>query len=77
MQIAVYIFHELLIRLQELNPAVGEYTSFKLEDNEIEISTSNGYLKVSQNMLERQLTDPSTISQQELIKLLDSFKLGA
>jgi len=77
MHVAVYILYELLIRLQEINPAVGIYKSFKLGDNGIEIKTSTGHLKISKHIFERQFTDPSTISQEELIKLLESFKLGA
>lgn len=77
MQIAVYVIYELLIRVQELNPAVGEYLLNKQTDNGILVRTTGGSIAIPDDILQRQFNDPASISQHEILNLLDGFKLGA
>ncbi len=76
MQIAVYILYELVIRLQELNPAIGEYVSFKKVEDGILIRTSTGQISVSDHILALQFNDPTAIGQPEILNLLNNFKLS-
>ncbi|ETZ19146.1 hypothetical protein [Pedobacter sp. V48] len=76
MQIAVYVIYELLIRLQELNPAVGEYISHKKTDDGILVRSSTGVIAMPEDILFRQFNDPATISQHEVLGLQAGFKLS-
>jgi len=74
MQIAVYVIYELLIRLQDLNPGIGEYISNKKKDENILVRTSTGHLTIPERILQRQFHEPTAISQQEILDVLDNFK---
>lgn len=76
MQIAVYVIYELLIRLQEINPAVGEYLMNKIIEDGILVRTTSGSIPIPDSILLRQFNDPASISQHEILGLLDAFKLG-
>lgn len=76
MQIPVYVIYELLIRLQELNPGVGDYMLNKKTANGILVRTSSGTINLPEEILFRQFNDPASISQLELLTLLESFRLS-
>jgi hypothetical protein len=76
MQISVYVIYELLIRLQELNPAVGEYVSNKRSGDGILVRTSSGTIDIPESILSTQFNNPSLITQDEILSLLDRFKLA-
>ena len=73
MQTAVYIIYELLIRLQELKPDIGDYLSNKMTTDGIVVFTSTGKIAISDVILLRQINTPASITTYELIILLDSF----
>ena len=75
MEIPVYVIYELLIRLNELNPAVGDYISNKKINEGTLVRTSTGIIALSDGVLSRQFHDPSTISQHEILDLLKGFEL--
>jgi hypothetical protein len=77
MQISVYVIYELLIRLQELNPAVGDYVSNKRSSDGILVRTSNGTIDIPEGILSAQFNNPSSITQNEILNLLARFKLAA
>ena len=77
MQISVYVIYELLIRLQELNPAVGDYVSNKRSADGILVRTSSGTIDIPESILSTQFNSPSSITQDEILSLLDRFKLAA
>jgi hypothetical protein len=77
MQISVYVIYELLIRLQELNPGIGEYVSNKRSADGILVRTSSGTIEIPENILSLQFNNPSSIGQHEILGLLDRFKLAA
>jgi len=76
MQIAVYVIYELLIRLQELNPVVGEYLFNNQTDVGTLVRTTSGSIAIPNDILLRQFNAPASISQHEILNLLDSFKPG-
>jgi hypothetical protein len=77
MQIASYVIYELLIRMQELDPIVGNYITNKKTDNGILLLTSTGHIAISDDILLRQFTDAKFITQNEIVALLDQFILNA
>lgn len=66
----------MLIRLQELNPGVGEYFSFKKTDTGVLVITTTGHLNIPSAVLEKQFQDPESITSDELTIILDTFKLS-
>ncbi|TCC88581.1 hypothetical protein EZ428_18240 [Pedobacter frigiditerrae] len=76
MQIAVFIIYEILIRLQELDPDLGEYLMNRKTEDGILVRTSNGSIPIPDSILLRQFNDPKSISQFELQDLLGNFKLS-
>ena len=77
MQIAVYVIYELLVRLEDLNPGIGNYLKNKTTTNGILVHTTTGQISIPAGILLRQFNDPTTITQHELLDLLDSFKESA
>ncbi|RZK69077.1 MAG: hypothetical protein EOO92_22385 [Pedobacter sp.] len=75
MQLAVYVFYELLIRLQELDPAVGEYSSFKKTDEGVTLNTTTGSMEVLEHLLSMQFNTPALITSAELLNILKTFRL--
>ncbi|MEJ2880272.1 hypothetical protein [Pedobacter sp. GR22-6] len=74
MQLSVYVIYELLIRLQELNPAVGEYLSYKKISAGIKVQTTTGSLEFPDTMLDQQFHHPESVAPADLNLLLGSFK---
>ncbi|TDQ09217.1 hypothetical protein [Pedobacter metabolipauper] len=76
MQFPTYIVYELLIRLQELNPLVGDYLSFKNLQTGIYLRTTTGSIEIPEAILSMQFHDPGSIKRSEIISLLTSFQLN-
>ena len=74
MQLAVYVIYELLIRLQELDPAVGEYLSYKKISAGIKVQTTTGSLEIPDTLLDQQFHSPESVALADLSVLLGSFK---
>lgn len=70
----VYVIYELIIRLQELNPEVGEYINYRDTATGILVRTTSGNIEVPESMLLRQFNDPTSITQHEILNLLDNFR---
>lgn len=77
MEIATYVIYELLIRLQELNPGVGEYVSSKKSASGVLLKTSTGTIDIPEDLLHRQFHQPALVSQAEMLSMLEHFKLSA
>lgn len=67
-----YVIYELLVRLQELDPAVGGYVSFKKIQAGICVQTTNGPLDIPNILLDLQFNNPVAISDSDLKNLLAS-----
>jgi len=74
MQVAVYIFYELLIRLQELDPEIGEYSSYKKTSSGISLQTTAGNIDLPDDLVSRQFNNPEFINSSELLSVLHTFK---
>jgi hypothetical protein len=68
------VIYKLLIRLQELNPAVGQYLLNKQTDIDTLVRTTNESIAIPDDILLRQFNDPASISQHEILNLFDGFK---
>ncbi|MCL4638709.1 MULTISPECIES: hypothetical protein [Olivibacter] len=75
-QIPVFVIHELIIRLQEIDPLVGEYKSHYFSTEDAVVETSYLQLRFPMYLLRKQFQDPELISQDELRQQLP-FYLGA
>ena len=59
--IPLYIYYELLIRLSEIESEIGHYVSSTANEEACILRTTNGTLKVPVNFLKRQFEDPNLI----------------
>lgn len=69
-----YVIYELLIRLQALDPAVGEYVSFKKINAGISVQTTTGPLEIPNTLLDLQFNNPAGINDTDLVELLSSLR---
>ncbi len=69
----LYVLYELLIRLTELDPMIGDFYAHKYIDTGAIIRTNNGSLKVPQHILEMQFSNPSQITDADLKQLVNEF----
>ncbi|RZL13438.1 MAG: hypothetical protein EOO89_17530 [Pedobacter sp.] len=69
-----YVIYELLIRLQALDPAVGEYVSFKKINAGISVQTTTGPLEIPNTLLDLQFNNPAGITDTDLAELLSSLR---
>lgn len=70
MQIATYVVYELLIRIKELNPDIGDFISCKKTDRGVYVQTTSGHITIPESLYHLQFEDPSKISNTELLSLL-------
>ncbi|WP_157766466.1 hypothetical protein [Pedobacter ginsengisoli] len=70
----LYVLYELLIRLTELDPMIGDFYSHKYTDQGAIIRTNNGSLNVHQHILEKQFSNPTKITDADLQQLVNEFK---
>lgn len=76
MKFPVFIFHELVLRLFEVNKSVGKYLASTFDGSECLIETTAGKLKVSLDLLEKQYINPKLISNEEVDSLSAGFTLN-
>ncbi|MEH6307727.1 hypothetical protein RYH73_18890 [Olivibacter sp. CPCC 100613] len=72
-QIPVFVIHELIIRLQEIDPLVGEYKHHYFSAEEAVVETSHLQLRFPMYLLRQQFQDPELISHDELRQQLPFF----
>ncbi|MFP5079713.1 hypothetical protein [Pedobacter sp. JCM 36344] len=70
---STYVIYELLIRLQALDPAVGDYVSFKKIKAGICVMTTTGPLEIPDILLDLQFNNPAKINNEDLLKVLRSL----
>ena len=75
MNFPLYIYYEILIRLAEIGPNVGEYLSYKHDGDDYLIRTTTGELLVARAVLSKQFEDPNLLSIHELVQLAATFKV--
>ncbi|MFC6099157.1 hypothetical protein [Olivibacter domesticus] len=75
-QIPIFVIHELIIRLQEIDSLVGDYKHHYFSSNEAIVETTHLQLRFPMYLLRKQFQDPELIDQNELRQQLP-FYLGA
>ncbi|MEE1945825.1 hypothetical protein VRU48_11955 [Pedobacter sp. KR3-3] len=70
MQIATYVIYELLIRIKELNPEVGDFVSCRKTDRGVYVQTTSGQITIPDSLYHKQFEDPTEISTADLLSLL-------
>ncbi|PWS26306.1 hypothetical protein DHW03_16090 [Pedobacter yonginense] len=76
MKFPLYLYYEILIRLEEFVPNIGDYLSALEQENDCLIKTTTGQLRISKAVLMKQFNDPNLISKSELAELGQNFELG-
>ncbi|WP_316734636.1 hypothetical protein [Pedobacter aquatilis] len=71
-----YIYYEILIRLTEFVPNIGDFISVNEQEDEILINTTTGYLMVSRDVLEKQFKDPNLLRNEDIASLNKHFRIG-
>ena len=74
MKYPVFVFHELVFRLAEVNPKVGSYDSFSILEDQFELLTSGGRLIVNQETISKQYINPRLLTQSDLELLIVGFE---
>jgi hypothetical protein len=68
-----YVIYELLVRLQALDPTVGDYLSYQKIKAGISVKTTTGPLEIPDDLLDLQFNNPAAISNVDLVQILSSF----
>jgi hypothetical protein len=77
MEYPIFIYHELIIRLREIEPNLGSFSTVNFQPDHCVIFTSAGSFRVGDDLLEKQYRDPKTIGREHLQDLLADFqKIG-
>ncbi|WP_316833039.1 hypothetical protein [Pedobacter aquatilis] len=76
MKFPLYLYYEILIRLEELVPNIGDYLAAHERENECLIKTTTGQLTVPKTLLMKQFEDPNLIAESEMATLSQNFQLG-
>ncbi|RZK39818.1 MAG: hypothetical protein EOO90_17180 [Pedobacter sp.] len=74
MNFPAFIFHELIIRLDHINPDIGRYISHTKDDEVFILLTDNGSLIIPEHFLQMQFENPSTINDTDLLILAHNFR---
>ncbi|WP_129714374.1 hypothetical protein [Pedobacter sp. SYP-B3415] len=75
MPVPVFVYHEILIRMQNFNPQIGDYLSASAHGDAVSLQTTTGSLSVPVALLQSQFRDPSAIDDEELRTLAGNFGL--
>lgn len=74
MKFPLYLYYELLVRLTEFRPEIGDFVSVFASDSHLVLSTDTGILEISSGLMYRQFNDPDTVSKEEIQKLAGDFQ---
>ncbi|CAM4077090.1 hypothetical protein SAMN06265348_102338 [Pedobacter westerhofensis] len=70
--IPVFIIHELLMRIHELDPSVGSYQSHTFNTSGTVIVTSARKIRIRKAILNRQFKDPELVFESDLLQIISS-----
>ena len=74
MKFPVFIFHELVIRLDQANPLIGRYRSHTDHNESFILSTDKGSVIVPEHFIQMQFQDPNLINDTDIAMLAYNFK---
>ena len=75
MKFPLFLYYELLVRLTEFRPDIGDFVSAFASDSHLVLTTGTGILEISSGLMYRQFNDPDTVSKAEIRKLAGDFQL--
>ncbi|WP_157287659.1 hypothetical protein [Pedobacter cryoconitis] len=70
MPIPIFIFHELLFRIQLFDPSIGSYVSHSYTKSGAVIVTTTRTVRISRGLLNKQFKDPTLIPEAAIQKLI-------
>ena len=74
MEYPIFIYHELIIRLREIEPNLGGFSTVNVQADHCVIFTTSGSFRVGDDLLDKQYRDPKTIGSEDLQALLAGFQ---
>jgi hypothetical protein len=75
MNFPLYLYYEVLVRVREVRPNIGEYQFALVAENSVVINTTMGKLHISKDLLLSQFKDPDQISIAQIEALASQFCL--
>jgi len=69
-----YAIVELLMRLGQINPHVGDYKDHTVYTTGVMVKTTNGSITFAKDLIKQQFNDPELIAEAELKNVLQAFK---
>lgn len=72
MPIPIFVIHELLMRIHELDPSIGSYRSHTFNTVGAVIITSTRKVRIRKAILNRQFKDPELVSEKDLLLIAGS-----
>lgn len=75
MKFPIFIFHELVIRLDQANPQIGRYQSHTVADETFTLLTEKGSVIVPAHFLQMQFQDPNLINNTDIAILAQNYKI--
>ena len=69
-----YAIVELLIRLEQHDPAIGDYKNHSVYDNGILVKTTGGSIRFPQSLVIQQFETPESISENDLMRAAELFR---
>ncbi|WP_097128837.1 hypothetical protein [Pedobacter xixiisoli] len=76
MKFPIFIFHELIIRLDQANPQIGRYRSHTSQNEAFILLTEKGSVIIPEHFLEMQFQDPNLINEVEIAILAKNFRMS-
>jgi hypothetical protein len=70
----IFVFHELVVRLTEVNPSIGKYLSQVAKGETFILTTVNGTVIVPLHFIQLQYENPKQINSTDLSILAHNFK---
>lgn len=70
MPIPIFVIYELLIRIHQLDPAIGSYVSHSYNTNGAVVITTTGTFRIRKAILNRQFRDPELVFDTDLLQIL-------
>jgi hypothetical protein len=75
MNFPLYLYYEMLIRVSEFQPEVGDYQFVSVSNEIAAIKTTTSELKIANEILLKQFHDPDLISAAEIKQIARNFQL--
>lgn len=71
MPIPTFVIYELIVRIYQLQPAIGSYASHTFNTSGAVIITSTGTFRIRKAILNRQFKDPELVFDADLLHIVN------